>query len=85
MTRQEKVTNAVRTMCQFDLHTPFGFNHPILNYEVICEETGLKRNYKIQSNEDYAKCIDELINEGLIYHALDVKHNYANDIMNELL
>ena len=46
MTTHEQV---IRTMCQFDLYTPFGFNHPILHYEVICEETGWRKKYKIKS------------------------------------
>ena len=81
MTNHEQV---IRTMCQFDLNTPFGFNHPILNYEVICEETGWRKNYKLKSNKDYNECIDELINRGHFNHALKVKQNYANDIMNEM-
>jgi hypothetical protein len=76
----------LRIRTQFPVYAPFGFNHPILTYEIIDEDTKDKVwEIRIASNEEYHKRITDLIDMGAYEHALQINIDYKNKIMECIL
>ena len=80
LTLEEK-KKYLKVICDFEVHFPLEENFfPTQAFDIRMPNGRLYKQYLINSNQDYKTCINELIEENLWGHALEVSYGMRKNV-----